>query len=130
MTKLLKSALMGAVMVAVVVSPAWADRYEHHGRGYGHHAQGRSHNALGWGMGLLAGTAVILAATRQPLAYYSPVVVETPVYVQQAVMAPRVVVSAPAYAPPQNHWYYCAQAGSYYPYVQSCPTGWLKVLPN
>lgn len=130
MAKLFKSALMGALIGAAAVSPAWADRYEHHGRGYGHHAQGHSHNAFGWGLGLLAGTAVILAATRQPLAYYSPAVVEPPVYVQQAVMAPRVVVSAPAYTQQQNHWYYCAQAGGYYPYVQSCPAGWLKVLPN
>lgn len=121
MTKFLKSAVLVAIIGAVGVSPAWADRYRHH---HHHHGGGHGHNAVGWGLGILAGSAVLLAATSQPRAYYPPVVAE-PVYVQ-----PPVVVPVPAYAPRQNYWYYCAQAGGYYPYVASCPAGWMKVVPN
>ncbi len=125
MTQFLKSAVVVAVMSAVVVSPAWADRYGHEGRGYGHRGGGYSHNAFGWGLGILAGTAVILAATSQPRVYYPPVVAE-PVYFPQAVIAPP----APVYAQRQDYWYYCAQAGGYYPSVPSCPAGWMKIIPN
>ena len=125
MSKFLKSAVLVAIISAVAVAPAWADRYGHQARGYGRGGGGYSHNAFGWGLGILAGTAVILAATSQPRAYY-PSVVAGPVYLRQPVIAPP----APAYAQQQDYWYYCAQAGGYYPYVQSCPAGWMKVLPN
>jgi len=36
----------------------------------------------------------------------------------------RVVPPEPAY------WYYCTDYGAYYPYVQRCPTEWLKVVPQ
>jgi outer membrane protein OmpA-like peptidoglycan-associated protein len=29
--------------------------------------------------------------------------------------------------PPANYWYYCPQAKAYYPYVNSCPSGWEAV---
>jgi len=33
-----------------------------------------------------------------------------------------------AYAPaPQAYWYYCPSAGTYYPYVSSCPEPWVPV---
>jgi hypothetical protein len=32
-----------------------------------------------------------------------------------------------AYAPPQSYWYYCPSAGTYYPYVSSCPEVWVPV---
>jgi hypothetical protein len=35
----------------------------------------------------------------------------------------------PAYVPP-TYWYYCASAGAYYPYVPSCPEGWITVAPG
>jgi hypothetical protein len=34
---------------------------------------------------------------------------------------------APAPTRPQGEWYYCANAGSYYPYVRDCPGGWQRV---
>lgn len=34
---------------------------------------------------------------------------------------------APLEAQPAQ-WYYCEAAGAFYPYVQSCPTGW-KTVP-
>jgi hypothetical protein len=27
-------------------------------------------------------------------------------------------------------WYYCAESKMYYPKVQQCPRGWIKVVPN
>ncbi len=53
--------------------------------------------------------------------YYAapPVVVQQspPVYVQQQ--------------PPQQptYWYYCSNPAGYYPYVKTCPPGWMAVVP-
>lgn len=129
MTKLIKSSILIAILSAATVSPAWADRYERHGRGHGQRGGEHSRNVFGWGLGLLAGTAVILAATSQPRVYYPPVVAE-PIYQQRPVIVRPSVAPAPVYAQQQDYWYYCADVGSYYPYVQSCPAGWMKVVPN
>ncbi|MCX7148682.1 MAG: hypothetical protein NTY05_04625 [Rhodocyclales bacterium] len=79
------------------------------------------------------GTALYLAATAPPPAYYPAPVYTVPVYAPQTyVQQPAVVAqSAPAPAPvsQQSWWYYCAQAGGYYPYVKTCPTGWTQVSP-
>ncbi|HTX54221.1 MAG TPA: hypothetical protein VMD08_12465 [Candidatus Baltobacteraceae bacterium] len=53
--------------------------------------------------------------------YYPP----APVVVQQA--PPPVVVQPPA---EPAYWYYCQNPQGYYPYVQSCPHGWMKVVPQ
>jgi hypothetical protein len=53
-------------------------------------------------------------------AYYD----STEVYVERPQAAP-----APAPAPAPKAQYYCPDSG-YYPSVQSCPRGWLRVLPN
>jgi hypothetical protein len=53
--------------------------------------------------------------------YYSapPVVIQQqpPVYVQQEPEAPY-------------YWYYCQDSQAYYPYVKTCPGGWMKVVPE
>jgi hypothetical protein len=53
--------------------------------------------------------------------YYSapPVVVERQpqVYVQQNQQE-------------SGYWYYCQNPEGYYPYVKSCPGGWMKVVPD
>ncbi len=47
--------------------------------------------------------------------YYPPAIERTPpVYVEQQ----------PA---PANDWYYCRATKAYYPYVRTCPEGWLRV---
>lgn len=67
--------------------------------------------------------------------YYAPVVVAAPpvvvaqppvTYVEQqpAPQAPAAVAQHPA-----GYWYYCAEQGGYYPYVQQCPGGWQRVSP-
>jgi hypothetical protein len=48
--------------------------------------------------------------------------------------APPVVIQPEpqVYVQPQapGYWYYCTEAGAYYPYVQQCPSGWLSVVPT
>lgn len=54
--------------------------------------------------------------------YYSrpPVIVEQPaeIYVQPAPSAETT-----------RYWYYCRDPQGYYPTVQRCPKGWMKVVP-
>jgi len=37
---------------------------------------------------------------------------------------------APPPPPPVAYWYYCPQAGAYYPYTPSCPGPWQLVSPT
>jgi hypothetical protein len=55
-----------------------------------------------------------------PYPYYAP---PAPVVVQQA---PPVMVQP---SPEPSYWYYCQNPQGYYPYVQACPHGWMKVVP-
>jgi hypothetical protein len=52
--------------------------------------------------------------------YASPsiVVQQPPVYVE-----PNQTPQEPQY------WYYCQNPQGYYPYIQQCPQGWMKVVP-
>jgi hypothetical protein len=48
---------------------------------------------------------------------------------------PPLIVPPPVYAPPSaevetGFWYYCEGARAYYPYVRSCPGGWMRVVPE
>jgi hypothetical protein len=53
-------------------------------------------------------------------------------------VAPPVVIEQPAqiFVEPQQqpetqgYWYYCPDPQGYYPYVNKCPKGWLKVVPT
>jgi hypothetical protein len=56
-----------------------------------------------------------------PPYYYAapPVVVEPP---------PTYVQPTPVPEEPQ-YWYYCQDPQGYYPYIQQCPKGWMKVVP-
>jgi hypothetical protein len=73
------------------------------------------------------GAAVGLAALWEvpPPNYPAPVVIvpyRPPEYVETDPDAPVV-------APPKNFWYFCPDAGGYYPYVEECPEGWELVAP-
>ncbi len=131
MMKLLKSMFVAVVVSSMVVSPAWADRYGHHGGGHG---GGRG----GWGPGLLFGTALYLATTAPRPAYYpppvtySPPIYTQPIYVQQAPVIVQNTLPPPhsASTAGQDWWYYCGNPVGYYPYVQACPSGWTRVSPT
>ena len=61
-----------------------------------------------------------------PYPYYSPPQVIVPqqpdVYIQQVPQTSRPEAS--------DYWYYCQDPRGYYPYVQQCPGGWMKVVPT
>ena len=64
------------------------------------------------------------APAAHPAAPARPVVVTRPAATSQP---------APPVAPPPaqtSYWYYCAASRAYYPYVNECPGGWMKVLPQ
>ena len=54
-------------------------------------------------------------------------------YDQPAVVVPQ---QSEEYVLPEqqpeetSYWYYCRSSRGYYPYVKSCPGGWMKVVPT
>lgn len=58
-----------------------------------------------------------------PYPYYAT----APVVVQQA---PTDYIQQGSAPPQQTYWYYCQNAGAYYPYVKDCPGGWMQVVPQ
>ena len=121
---------------ALASGSAMADRDGHDGRGFGHgYARGHDrdddrggHVRFGVSIGFpLYGPGYYSPYFGYPYpAYaYPPVVVRSsppPVYIEQGAAQ-----AAPAPAPAQADWYYCAASRSYYPYVSECPAGWQRV---
>jgi len=135
-------ALALSAAVFLVASPAGA----HGGHGGGGRWAGGPHRGL---VGVPhGGVPVHVPRYSPPLTVYPPVrhhpphVHRPPVYVAPAVVyrpvvryVPPPVVYVPppvtVYAPPvQQYWYYCTDYQAYYPYVEQCPSDWLRVLPN
>ncbi len=58
---------------------------------------------------------------RPPVYIHEP----TPVYIQR--QAPVYVDQAQDEA---SYWYYCDNPQGYYPYIKTCPGGWMKVVPQ
>lgn len=77
------------------------------------------HGGHGWGWWPWVVGGAMVGATLAAPYYYPPlpVVVQTP---------------PPVYIQPeqQDYWYYCQDPQGYYPYIQSCPNGWMKVVPD
>jgi hypothetical protein len=69
-----------------------------------------------------------------PRPYWGPPAVVVPPYPYPA--PPVVVVPQPTQVYVQRnqqesgYWYYCQNPQGYYPYVNSCPGGWMKVVPE
>jgi len=59
------------------------------------------------------------AAYRYPYPYSYPYAYATP-----------AAVYATAPAPARSYWYYCESARTYYPYISTCPEGWMPVVPS
>ena len=51
-----------------------------------------------------------------------------PVYPYPDPFAPGEVIDEEGSA--NGYWYYCESAGQYYPYVTTCPEGWIAVVPD
>jgi hypothetical protein len=107
-----------------------------HGHGHGHYFRpyvvvgapafwwGRP---FGWGLPYPIWYAPPVYGYAPPVYGYGPpqaaVVVPAP--------APTVYIERSASAPPAaGWWYFCESAGRYYPNVESCPEGWVKVPPR
>ena len=105
--KATKLVLMGLLVAILVFMPVISDAHWGFGGGA----------ILGFGLGLFTGFAF---APR-------PVYVAPPVY-----YTPPPPVVYPYYGQQQHpyYWYYCPNPQGYYPYVKSCPGGWMKVVPN
>ncbi len=86
----------------------------------GHHG-GWHRPYRAWRPGPYWGTTVVLGPLWYPYAYHQT----PPVIVQQP---------PPVYVQPEpqqdNYWYYCQNPQGFYPYVKSCPEGWMKVVPE
>lgn len=71
-----------------------------------------------------------------PRFYWGGTVVLGPWYPYGYYPAPPVVIQQgpPVYVQPEQeqpyYWYYCQDPQGYYPYVKSCPGGWMKVVPE
>jgi len=129
------------LIVALLLVPAGASHADGHGGGHGgwhgggwHGGHGGWHG--GWHGGVFIGGpwwwGPYPYVGPYPYAYpygyypptyypYPPAVVDGPsVYIEQQA-APE--------GPSQGYWYYCASAQAYYPTVQKCREGWIKVPP-
>ena len=112
---------VGLVLSLSVPAYAWDRGHGHHGH---FHRPFRAHSTIVVGPRIWVGPAwapypyYVYAPPRPVVVAPPPVVVreEPPVFVQQS--------------PPEAVWYYCKDPGGYYPYVQQCPEGWLKVAPT
>jgi hypothetical protein len=112
----------------------YASEASAHGRyykpgGYGHSHYRHSPRLVYPYRGSRIGVTIAAPILLPTWGYYDPwprtrVVVERQpvVYVQREVPAAQ---SAPA-----GYWYYCPDAQAYYPYVQTCPSNWLQVVPQ
>jgi hypothetical protein len=112
-------------IAGLMVQGALAGGHGYYG-GYRHgHYGGWGHGYYrGWGgPGIYLGVPFGLGWPGYPYGYYP-------------YTAPPVVVQQnPLYLEPQQqdetyYWYYCKKPKGYYPYVKSCPSGWLKVVPD
>jgi hypothetical protein len=92
--------------------------------GYGGHYGGwgwhRPYPVWG-GPGFYWGGSIVVGPPWYPYGYYAA----PPTVIQQE---PQTYVHPEQ--PQENYWYYCQNPQGYYPYVQSCPGGWMKVVPQ
>src|SRR5262245_8169050 len=110
-------ALIVLHVVAIPLGPAWAGG----GRGgWGRGGHGHFHGRVFIGTSFWwPGPVFYPYYYPYPYAYEpEPVIVEQPVFIQQAEPAP------------ESYWYYCQSAQAYYPTVSSCQEAWIKVPPR
>jgi hypothetical protein len=88
------------------------------------------------------GTVIVTAPLYPVYPYAYPYPYAAPVYGGSAYAEVPTYSDAPAYSDSQgdadaqgysernDYWYYCPDSQTYYPYVQTCPSPWVKVLPE
>lgn len=70
-----------------------------------------------------------------PYPYVAPVAggpayVEPPTYSDAQPYSDAPNSETPGYAERNDYWYYCPDSQAYYPYVKTCPSPWVPVLPQ
>lgn len=66
-------------------------------------------------------------------AYYPPVQPAPVIYTERSEspqISPQVAPRNSSQDAQESWWYYCVDAKAYYPYVNQCPGGWLRVAPQ
>lgn len=121
--------LLGIALLMVLANQVWAR--DHHFRPFhpGLHGYpgGHSHSGFGLYLGwpLFSYRYYPYYSYPYNYPYYPPTVITTPpappVYIEQAKPEVRDY--------PAGYWYYCRNPDGYYPYVKTCPEGWLRVDP-
>jgi hypothetical protein len=118
MKKLLYRAVATVIVVLMYVLPALADRSGHyrHGSLHGHYSRGAS---------VVIGGGWLWPGWWAPYPYYPyyprpPVIVQPPPEIE---VQPAPVEEEPEYL------YFCPDPQGYYPKIERCPKGWLKVVP-
>lgn len=126
----MKTAVLALASIATLSSAAPAAAWErHHGHGghgswHGYHGYDRPH------VGFYIGAPMFWSAfdyyRREPYPVTQVLVEREPqvVYVQREAPAAQPAAASGGY------WYYCPDSKSYYPYAQTCPSGWLQVVPQ
>ncbi len=109
-------ALLAVIALLAPVGVARADGHHHGGVGFRAHVFVGPYWGPYWGPGWW-----------NPYWYPGPVYAGPPVVVHED---PPVYIQQQPAEQPSSYWYYCESAKAYYPYVQQCPTGWLKVVPS
>ena len=98
---------------------------QRHGSGHfgGWHSGGRGPRGYGWGLRFYA-----YPGWGWPYPYYYSY--PYPSYLPP----PEATEQTPVYSEPEQqqpyYWYYCQNPQGYYPYIRSCPGGWMQVKPN
>jgi len=124
--------VVGLVLGLSISSSAWCDGYGGHGGGSYHggghyHGGGYYHGGRGY-YGYYGGYFGFPYYYPGYYPYYYPYAYPTyPSYPDPSTSTEPPVTYG---APEQNYWYYCKDAQAYYPYVASCPGGWMRVVPT
>jgi hypothetical protein len=133
----LLTSIATVAVLATVSQPVLAERGERGWRGHhdirhfqrhdirrwrdGRWVHGRHDGHLGWWW-VAAGIWYFYPRPIYPYPdpYVPSIIIERqpPVVIQQ---------TPPATTPSPAYWYYCETSNAYYPYVESCPSGWKKV---
>ncbi len=128
MKKIIYVFILAAAMFLIAPLSSYAGHSAvHHGAsirlvrgGWGWH--GGWHHGF-WGPRFFWGPSIVIGSPWYPYGYYGysapPVVIEQQ---PQTYVQPQ--------SPQENYWYYCQNPQGYYPYVQNCPGGWMKVVPR
>jgi len=104
---------------------AYGDGGHHHGGG--HYYGTRIWIGPGWGPWWGPGWGPGWGAPYYPYSpYYYPYYTPSPGFQQE----PSTYIQQAPAPEQQLYWYFCADPQGYYPYVQKCPKGWMKVVPS